>query len=434
MKSTLWWRLLPVALLGLGCQAQNPGESVGLEASEMVGIEAIDADGNVDETPEADMSRQMFSAGSSPDGSHDDPAPGGAFIHSSAAGTLGDGSESRATPSGGGGSIEPEDVDGVDDPPRGNGGPFAGGSAVSDSVESQPSCRPWGENCDGLATWATGQGTRFPLVLVHGFFGWDQGRWLDYFYGIPERLNEAGFSVFVPVLDPINHSDVRSLQLARFIDKVFACTCVEKLNLIGHSQGGLDARYLIGPLEYGDKIASVTTISSPHLGFELAEDVAEGNQRGMQFLEAIAGLMSWFIRGHPDEPNDLRQSLTSMSVTTRSEYNRNWSDSPGVATYSFAGLTNPLADGDPFCGLGERAAPRRGDLVEPALLLTHQYLGGFRVPNDGLVPVAACIWGRFLGCLPADHFDQIGQIGGLSDFDFRGFYVEHARFLRSEGH
>ena len=72
--------------------------------------------------------------------------------------------------------------------------------------------------------------------------------------------------------------------------------------------------------------------------------------------------------------------------------------------------------------------------MEPALLLTHGYLGGSRVPNDGIVTVEACIWGRFLGCIAADHFDQVGQISGLSDFDFRDFYREHASFLANEGH
>ena len=61
-------------------------------------------------------------------------------------------------------------------------------------------------------------------------------------------------------------------------------------------------------------------------------------------------------------------------------------------------------------------------------------LGGFNTPNDGVVPAASCIWGRFLGCIPSDHFDQVGQIYGVSDFDHEGFYLDHAQFLEEQGH
>jgi hypothetical protein len=43
------------------------------------------------------------------------------------------------------------------------------------------------------------------------------------------------------------------------------------------------------------------------------------------------------------------------------------------------------------------------------------------------------VWGEFLGCIPADHFDQIGQLFGVSDFDFKAFYLNHARFLEERG-
>ena len=42
-----------------------------------------------------------------------------------------------------------------------------------------------------------------------------------------------------------------------------------KVNIIAHSKGGLDARYLISGLHMEDKVASLTTISTPHRGSEL---------------------------------------------------------------------------------------------------------------------------------------------------------------------
>ena len=67
-------------------------------------------------------------------------------------------------------------------------------------------------------------------------------------------------------------------------------------------------------------------------------------------------------------------------------------------------------------------------------MLSYQLTGGLDRPNDGLVPVDSAIWGEFLGCIPADHFDQIGQILGLSDFDHQRFYRQHVNLLKAYGH
>ena len=66
--------------------------------------------------------------------------------------------------------------------------------------------------------------------------------------------------------------------------------------------------------------------------------------------------------------------------------------------------------------------------------MSFAFLGGSLVANDGLVPVESARWGRFRGCIPADHLDEIGQIGGLVDrFDYRRFYLELAEFIGDEG-
>ena len=77
---------------------------------------------------------------------------------------------------------------------------------------------------------------------------------------------------------------------------------------------------------------------------------------------------------------------------------------------------------------------RRGDTIAPEFATSFLFLGGILRANDGLVPVESAKWGRFRGCVPADHLDQIGQLGGLVDtFNYRTFYEEHAAFLVSEG-
>ncbi|MEE2788355.1 MAG: triacylglycerol lipase [Myxococcota bacterium] len=296
-------------------------------------------------------------------------------------------------------------------------------------------CVAWGSDCEDLEYARGRDRTRYPIVLVHGFMGWARVLWIDYFYRVPENLRAAGYTVFVPTTDPINSSEVRSRQLARQVDRFLACTCADKLNFIAHSQGGIDVRHLMGPLRYHDRVASLTTIATPHEGFQLADEALRRSPTGVEFLGLLGGLLTGVAIGQPDDDADLRKTLTALSKATMTEFNRTWPDPPQVALYSFAGFSGVLSDGGPDCQRGERPSPRRGDIVEPALLATYALSGGFRTPNDGLIPVKDCIRGRWMGCVAADHWDQVGQAVGLTDaFDHDAFYLDHAEFLVREGH
>jgi len=54
------------------------------------------------------------------------------------------------------------------------------------------------------------------------------------------------------------------------------------------------------------------------------------------------------------------------------------------------------------------------------------------------VPVASARYGTFLGCVPADHLDEIGQIGGIgpgagNPFDHVLLYRQIADWLAERG-
>ena len=58
--------------------------------------------------------------------------------------------------------------------------------------------------------------------------------------------------------------------------------------------------------------------------------------------------------------------------------------------------------------------------------------------NDGLVRVEDARWGKFYGCVPADHNDEIGQVLGDSpgignDWDHQQFYADVVALLRDLG-
>jgi triacylglycerol lipase len=58
-------------------------------------------------------------------------------------------------------------------------------------------------------------------------------------------------------------------------------------------------------------------------------------------------------------------------------------------------------------------------------------------PNDGFVRVEEARWGTFLGCIPADHLDEMGHMlgddaGGDNAWSYLEFYRGLAAHLRAQ--
>ena len=93
----------------------------------------------------------------------------------------------------------------------------------------------------GAGTDEAGSGPPYPLVLAHGFGGFDDFagvEFIDYFYGVANHLEDAGQGpVTTPALDPFDDSQVRGEALLAHVESVLAETGAAKVNIVGHSQG-----------------------------------------------------------------------------------------------------------------------------------------------------------------------------------------------------
>ena len=114
---------------------------------------------------------------------------------------------------------------------------------------------------------------RYPVVLVHGLFGFDSFLGLDYFYGIPDGLRQGGAKVYVAQVSAANSTEVRGEQLLAQVRNILALTGASKVNLIGHSHGGPTIRYVAGVAP--QLVASATSIGGVNKGSAVA-DVLRG--------------------------------------------------------------------------------------------------------------------------------------------------------------
>ncbi len=276
----------------------------------------------------------------------------------------------------------------------------------------------------------TGHGPPYPVVLHHGFAGFRSIGPLNYFYQVAQDLRARGETVFESEVSPFNPPDVRGVELARYVDMVLATTGSAKVVIIAHSQGGLDARYLISHLGYGDRVALLATVATPHRGTYFADAVL-GSVPGLSsaFIDGVAQVLGFAyndVRTHAD----VQATLQGLSQSAAGEFNRQNPDDPRVVYWSWSGRSNNRR-GDTQCS-GARFAndPSAVDatnlLLAPFAVFLEQGDADLHV-NDGMVEVQSARWGLWMGCVPADHFDEVGQIAN-SGVNSAGW--SHAEFYR----
>jgi triacylglycerol lipase len=292
------------------------------------------------------------------------------------------------------------------------------------------------------------KGAPYPIVLAHGFFGFEKfagQEFITYFYKVKESLEKEGeFEVFTPAVDPFNSSEVRGAALAKAVEEIREKTGREKVNLIGHSQGGLDARVVAH--DHPEWVASVVTVATPHRGSEVA-DVMLGvtaDDRLADLLDDLVKVVGGALYGDVAGETSLSNSMQQLSTKSIGAFNDKYTDAPGIPYLSVTGRSSSaLATKEcvsataPFF-ITKYAFQR--DPIEPLLAVSALIAGhGTAIPNDGLVTVESAKWGEFLGCVPADHFDEIGHLFGDSPglgngFDYLSFYADLVGLIRERGY
>lgn len=301
--------------------------------------------------------------------------------------------------------------------------------------------------------------TKHPVVLAHGFHGSSDNSWS--FNGVEEALEGDGHFVVRADVQTYNGTPARAATLVKELDRArrefcasrssdadrTACFETTKVNIIAHSQGGLDARYAIAKLGYADHVASLTTIGTPHRGTPIG-DTALGILGSGKF-DGLADAVFSFVaktRSPRELANDtgVRDAFFWLSQRRANDPTYAMPDAPGVYYQSWAGLVT-LGGGrasSTECG-GKMIGERRGKLDLPKdlhfLPLVPIFHGDDEI-NDGHIPVDSAKWGNFRGCLPADHLDLLGrpddQHEGMSKrtgFDHEVFYRVLAHELAERG-
>ena len=114
--------------------------------------------------------------------------------------------------------------------------------------------------------------TKYPIILVHGI-AIRESKYLKAFGKIEGTLKDAGYDTYTANTDAFGTVEGNAEQLRAIINDILIKTDSEKVNVIAHSKGGLDTKYMIANLAMEDKVASLTTLCTPHKGSVIASEI-----------------------------------------------------------------------------------------------------------------------------------------------------------------
>jgi len=223
-----------------------------------------------------------------------------------------------------------------------------------------------------------------PVVLHHGLFGTDKVKLgpvnLSYFRGIDRAISNRGHPLIVTRVHPSSSIENRARQLKEIILRQLDILGrkQQKVILIGHSMGGLDARYAVAKLGMAEHVAAIVTITCPHRGSPYADWVVENLGRRLGGMQLVN-----FLR------LDL-QGIMDLTTDRCAAFNEQIKDVPDVKYFSIS-------------------ASRPWTRVPPFALHSHHVISAAEGDNDGLVSVKSSTWGELLGIWPADHWHTFNR-------------------------
>lgn len=229
---------------------------------------------------------------------------------------------------------------------------------------------------------------QYPVLLVDGLARRGDLEALATFDDELHHLRELGAQAYMNNRDAFGSIETNAELLAADVDRVLAETNADRLHIIAHSKGGLDARYLITAMGYADKIATLTTIATPHRGTAVADYIVAhmGDAEDVlaQVVDWVAGLLG-------DEVPDSEQALHQLTRESMQEFNQQVVDQPQVRYISYAARVDASYPHPVWARMAQQLYDEEGS-------------------NDGLVSVYSARWGEFAGIVNElyDH-EQVGH-------------------------
>ncbi|HYI02102.1 acetyltransferase [Hyalangium sp.] len=231
--------------------------------------------------------------------------------------------------------------------------------------------------------------TTYPVVFAHGMGGFNNLLGLEYwgddygtFVGDPCSLFEVGCNedidgnqkAYVAQVQPFQSSEVRGLDLANDVESFMATAGSSYVNLIGHSQGGIDIRKAARVLyeRRGYTVVKVAvSVSSPHRGSPVAKYILN---LGPGVTSVVAALATYYGNVVYQSGND---AYAGAKQLVYNDHDPNDGKTTGMKAFN---LAYPV-DARYAARFTSLITAQNGLNVNPALYLLSEFL--FDIDGDG---------------------------------------------------
>jgi len=260
--------------------------------------------------------------------------------------------------------------------------------------------------------------TKYPFVLIHGV-GFRDFKYINYWGRIPKELIRQGATVYYGNQEAFGTVEYNAQDIKEKILDIVKETGCEKVNIIAHSKGGLDARYMVSKLDMGEYVASITMMSSPHNGVKFVDIACHIPD---VIYKGIAKAFNKYFVMIGDKNPDFYTATRQFSTKHSKKFNEEVKDVEEIYYQSYATVMKNL-------------------FSDYILTIPYVIVKLTEGDNDGLVSVSSAKWGEFRGIIENEHYRGIshGDIIDLRRDDYKAFdviekYVEIVSELKDKGY
>lgn len=255
---------------------------------------------------------------------------------------------------------------------------------------------------------------QYPVVLVHGIAAHDRKSRIPFWGRIPEQLRERGAAVFFGNTDSWGNYESNAKILDTVITQILHKTKKNKVNIIAHSKGGIDARYCIWKYHGADTVASVTTIATPHHGSEIADLIF---RRKAVHSGIVKKALALFGKLYGDQNPDIYRLNYQLTTEHMKEFNAAVTADRRVYYQSMYTTMRNSFDDWPFC-------------------CSHRCIQRASGANDGLVSAWSANWGNNVskiadGVSHAEILDY--KMKTIAGINIPALYITIAEELAAKG-
>jgi triacylglycerol lipase len=260
---------------------------------------------------------------------------------------------------------------------------------------------------------------KYPVLFVHGSAFRDKIFGIVNYWGrIPKTFLRHGIKVYYGGTDAWGSIEKNAAILKNTIMSILEKENTEKVNIIAHSRGGLEARYLISSLNMENAVASLATISTPHRGVRAMNIAVEMPAVLYKFVAFFVNVWGKILG---DKNPDFFTSSGQLSEKHCKEFNKSNPDKETVYYQSYAAMMKYFFSDMLFI------------IMNPLITFTDG-------ENDGLCPVESAKWGNFKGVITTQGFFGISHCGIIDMYriPYKGlqipsFYLDIVKELSEQG-